>query len=838
MLKSSNLQEAIVSMELWQRFTSRARRAVLMAHDEAQRMGMQLISTEHLLLGLMRLREGIAAEILESLGVDLERLRSELRRQMEAETSGEGSSDVSFTPEAQRVLQRAYAEARQLGDYHIGTEHILIGLLREGRGAAYRLLRRHGADLPMVRHALREVSGRTEERRQEDGEAQSDTPTLDYFSRDLTELAREGKLDPIVDRDSETERLIQILCRRTKNNPCLIGEAGVGKTAIVEGLAQKIVSGQVPPLLHDKRVVALDLAGLVAGTKYRGEFEDRMKRVLEEIREGEGKIIVFLDELHTIVGTGAAEGAMDASNILKPGLARGELQCIGAATLDEYRKYIEKTPSLERRFQAVTVAEPSSEQTIDVLRGIRDRYEEFHGVRISDEALQAAVDLSVRYISDRALPDKSIDVIDEAASRVKLRHFKQQPEMTELSEKQADLERSMETALSPETYDLEEARRVDRRRRQIETEIAQLQRQWESSEEPMVLASDVADVVSMWTNIPVSALSQEETKRLLQMEEDLHKDIVGQEEAVRTVAKAIRRARAGVKDPRRPMGSFIFLGPTGVGKTLLAQTLAKFLFADRDALIRIDMSEYMEKFAVSRLVGAPPGYVGYEESGQLSEAVRRRPYSVVLFDEIEKAHPEVFNILLQIMEDGRLTDAQGRTVDFKNAVVIMTSNVGARTIATDRPLGFSTEESTRVARDRRRDYTRMKSKVTEELRKTFSPEFLNRVDDVVVFHALMPEEIEAIVDLELRNVTEQLAARGLRLEIGPGMRKQLCEKGYDPSMGARPLRRAVRELVEDPVAQHLLEEDKEQYNAVMRLDIQPDGEVMVEVEEESVTIPN
>ncbi len=823
-------------MELWQRFTSRARRAVLMAHDEAQRMGMQLISTEHLLLGLIRLREGVAAEILESLGLDLDRLRNELRRQMEAEPTGEvGRGDVQFTPEAQRVLHRAFAEARQMGDYHIGTEHIVIGLLREGRGAAYRLLRRHGADLAMVRHALREISGRSDDSAEEDGET-SETATLDYFSRDLTRLAREGKLDPIVGRETETERVIQILCRRTKNNPCLIGEAGVGKTAIVEGLAQKIVNKEVPPLLHDRRVVALDLAGLVAGTKYRGEFEDRMKRVLEEIRESKGKIIVFLDELHTIVGTGAAEGAMDASNILKPGLARGELQCIGAATMDEYRKYIEKTPSLERRFQAVKVQEPDAEQTIDVLHGIRDRYEEFHHVQITSEALQAAVDLSQRYISDRSLPDKAIDLIDEAASRVKLRHFKDQPEIGELVEEQEGLARSMEEALSPETYDIEEAQRADVRRRQIEAQIVELQREWDESEQPLVLAEDVADIVSMWTNIPVSALTQEESQRLLGMEDALHEDVVAQDEAIRTVAKAIRRARAGVKDPKRPAGSFIFLGPTGVGKTLLAQTLAKFLFGDRDALVRIDMSEYMEKFAVSRLIGAPPGYVGYEESGQLSEAVRRRPYSVVLFDEIEKAHSDVFNILLQIMEDGRLTDAQGRTVDFRNTVVIMTSNVGARSITVDRPVGFATAESDKAKRDRRKDYARMKTKVTDELRKTFSPEFLNRVDDVVVFHALTPAEIEAIVELELRNVRDQLSARGLKLEVTERMHELLAEEGYDPNMGARPLRRAVRQYVEDPVALRLLQHDKEHFSGVMRIDVDADGEVTVEIHEDSVTV--
>ncbi|MFP3904159.1 MAG: ATP-dependent Clp protease ATP-binding subunit [Armatimonadota bacterium] len=812
-----------------------------MAHDEAARMGQQLISTEHLLLGLMRLREGVSAEILQWLGIDLDRLRNDLRRQMEVQGSGQASADVSFTPEAQRVLQRAYAEARSLGDYHIGTEHILIGLLREGRGAAYRILRRHGADLPVVRQALREISGRDEdeeERTSEEGDESSETPAIDYFSRDLTEMAREQKLDPTIGRNVETERVIQILCRRTKNNPCLIGEAGVGKTAIVEGLAQKIVNGDVPDLLRNKRLVSLDLAGLVAGTKYRGEFEDRMKRILDEIRENEGRIIVFLDELHTIVGTGAAEGAMDASNILKPSLARGELQCIGAATMDEYRKHIEKTASLERRFQAVKVHQPDQEEALEVLEGIRDRYEDYHRVEFTPQALRAAVKLSDRYITERALPDKAIDLIDEAAARVKLRHFKQRPPVVELLQEREEAERAMEEALAPESLDLDEAEKFDERRRQVEEEISQIEANWQEEEEvPLVVAEDIADIVSMWTNIPVSSLTQEESKRLLDMEDELHKDVVGQDQAIEAVSKAVRRARSGVKDPRRPMGSFIFLGPTGVGKTLLAQVLAQFLFGDRDALIRIDMSEYMEKFSVSRLVGAPPGYVGYDESGQLSEAVRRRPYSVVLFDEIEKANHEVFSILLQIMEDGRLTDGQGRTVDFRNTVIIMTSNVGARNITADKQVGFSTEAELARLKETQKDYKRMKQKVTDELKNTFSPEFLNRLDDVVVFHALTQEQIAQIVDLELQNVRKQLADRDLQMELTDRMRELLVEEGYNPDMGARPLRRAVRNYVEDPVATMLLEHEDEldEYETVV-VDVGEDKEPKVELATESMPV--
>lgn len=780
-------------MELWQRFTSRARRAILLAHHEATRSRAQLIGTEHMLMGLLRLGEGLAMEVLESAGIAVEAMRVDLGEQMEAGGSEEKSRELSFTPDATQVLSLAYAEARHLGDPHIGTEHILLGLLRLGKGPAYRLLRKHGAELRQMRHLVREMSGATEG--QERGRRKSKTPHLDHFSRDLTELARRGELDPIIGRETEMERVIQILCRRTKNNPCLIGDAGVGKTAIAEGLAQRIADQQVPEPLKNRRVVALDLAGLVAGTKYRGEFEERMKRVMEEISNSQGMIIVFIDELHTVVGTGAAEGAMDASNILKPALARGELQCIGATTLDEFRKHVEKTPSLERRFQPIMVREPTSEETLAILQGIKDRYEEFHQIRYAPEALEAAIDLSERYITDRALPDKAIDLIDEAGSRVKLRQYQLPTDIQALTEEFPEVEGNAETAWA----------RYETSAPALEGLPSFDQQEAEEEHYPTVDREDIAYIASTWTGIPVTSLTEEESERLIRMEQVLHEDIIAQDEAINIISKAVRRARAGLKDPRRPTGSFIFLGPTGVGKTLLARVVAKFLFGDEDALVRIDMSEYMEKFSVSRLTGAPPGYVGYEESGQLTEAVRRRPYCVVLFDEIEKAHPEVFSILLQIMEDGQLTDAQGRKVDFKNAVVIMTSNVGARLISEDQRMGFTTEQREASARQRGRDYERMKAKVTDELKKTFSPEFLNRVDDVVVFHSLAPEQIEQIVDLELRSVYEQLARQGLTLTISEELRQHLVEEGYDPTMGARPLRRAIRATIEDPLAEKVLQ---------------------------------
>jgi len=784
---------------MWQRFTERARKVIFYAHEEAGRLGESFLTTEHLLLGLVRENDSVAARILERMGVSLNRIRSEVERQV---TRGDGrmGQDVQLTPRAKRVIDLAYDEARQLNNNYIGTEHLLLGLIREGEGPAARILAKLGVDLERTRREV--MSLQSDDSTVTSSRTRSRTPTLDEFGRDLTDLAKQDKLDPVVGRYTEIERVIQILSRRTKNNPVLIGEPGVGKTAIAEGLAQRIVSSDIPEMLKDKRIVALDLAGIVAGTKYRGEFEERMKRIIDEVRKAGGEVILFVDELHTLVGAGAAEGAIDASNIMKPALARGELQCIGATTMDEFRKHIERDAALERRFQPVQVREPSVEEAIDILKGLRDRYEAHHKVTIRDDALIAAARLADRYISDRCLPDKAIDLVDEAASRVRLQRTLPP---TELRAAKADLrEVNRELEALPNTYQYDRAIELQAQERFLKDKIADLEKQWEETREasePVVTEDEIAHIVFSWTGIPVSRLVETETAKLLNMEQSLHERIIGQDEAIEAVSRAIRRARSGLKDPKRPTGSFVFLGPTGVGKTELARALAAFLFSNEDNLIRIDMSEYMERFAVSRLVGAPPGYVGYEEGGQLTEAVRRQPYSIVLLDEIEKAHPEVFNILLQVMEDGRLTDAQGRQVDFKNCVLIMTSNIGAQLISGADGIGF---RSAKKVDEDARAYESMKNRVTEEMKKTFRPEFLNRVDEVMVFHSLTSAEILQIVDLLLKRVNEQLKSQGMNLEASDDVKEVLAKQGFDPSFGARPLRRAVQRLIEDPLSEEIL----------------------------------
>ena len=785
---------------MWQRFTERARRVVFFAQEEAGRLGENYVSTEHLLLGLVRENDSVAARILDRMGVSLGRIRSEIERQV---TRGDGrlGQDMQLTPRAKRVIDLAYDEARNLNNNYIGTEHLLLGLIREGEGLAGRVLQKLGVDLERTRREVMNL---------QDGDqtsitsprARSKTPTLDEFGRDYNELARQDKLDPCIGRDNEIERVIQILSRRTKNNPCLIGEAGVGKTAIAEGLAQRIISGDTPETLKEKRIVALDLAGLVAGTKYRGEFEERMKRVMDEVRKASGEVILFIDELHTLVGAGAAEGAIDASNILKPALARGELQCIGATTMDEYRKYIERDAALERRFQPIQVREPSIEETIEILRGLRERYEKHHSVTIDESALISAAQLSSRYITDRALPDKAIDLIDEAASRVRLRLAMPPLDLRGAKQELGKIQAELVSVPAGSNYD----RAPDlRSQEQAVTErVAELERRWheERQEMPTVVSEDeIAQIVYSWTGIPVSRLVEGETAKLLKMEDVLHGRLIGQHDAVVAVSKAIRRARSGMKDPKRPMGSFVFLGPTGVGKTELARALTAFLFETEDALIRIDMSEYMERFAVSRLVGAPPGYVGYDEGGQLTEAVRRRPYSVILLDEIEKAHPEVFNILLQVMEDGRLTDSQGRVVDFKNTIIIMTSNIGAQSIMSGPGIGFRELKSDG---ETQRSYDSMKNRIMEEMKRTFRPEFLNRVDDVIVFHQLTMDEILRIVDLMLDRVRQQMSHQQMDMEVAQEVRELLAQEGFDPQFGARPLRRAVQRLIEDPLSEEIL----------------------------------
>ena len=793
---------------MWQRFTERARRVVFFAQEEAGRLGENYVSTEHLLLGLVRENDSVAARILDRIGVSLGRVRSEIERQV-ARGDGRLGQDMQLTPRAKRVIDLAYDEARQLNNNYIGTEHLLLGLIREGEGLAGRVLNKLGVDLERTRREVMQLQDAEPATAGAatggDGKARpqrSRTPTLDEFGRDYTEMARNEKLDPVVGRNAEIERVIQILSRRTKNNPVLVGEPGVGKTAIAEGLANRIISMDVPETLKDKRIVSLDLAGLVAGTKYRGEFEERMKRVMDEVRKAQGEVILFVDELHTLVGAGAAEGAIDASNIMKPALSRGELQCVGATTLDEYRKYIERDAALARRFQMVKVAEPSVEEAVEILRGLRGRYEEHHKVQITDSALEASARLSDRYISDRFLPDKAIDLIDEASSRVRLRSAMAPQPLREAKQELVQIEKEINNL--PQKGEYDRSRFLEDQRTFLKTRIDEQQAAWDeqrASAQMTVGEDEVAQIVYAWTGIPVSRLVETETQKLLKMEEELHKRIISQHEAIVAVSKAVRRARSGLKDPKRPMGSFLFLGPTGVGKTELARALAALLFEKEDNLIRIDMSEYMERFAVSRLVGAPPGYVGYDEGGQLTEAVRRQPYSVILLDEVEKAHPEVFNILLQVMEDGRLTDSQGRVVDFKNTVIIMTSNIGAQIINKEQGIGF------RASAPRDEDpkaYEGMRARINDELKRVFRPEFINRVDETIVFHSLTSGDIRQIVEISLRNVRKNVSQQGMELVVTDAVHDKLAKDGYDPQYGARPLRRAVQRLIEDPLSEEVL----------------------------------
>jgi len=818
---------------MFERFTERARQVVVLAQEEARTLKHNYIGTEHILLGLLREEEGLAARVLESLDITVERVRAQVVRIVgsgEEVTSGQ----IPFTPRAKKVLELALREALSLGHNYIGTEHILLGLVRENEGVAARILLDFDADSEKIRNeVIRMLSGPGGRRSGSGsgsssgasgtsgagaasaaGEGKKSSKLLDQFGRNLTKLASDGKLDPVVGRETEIERIMQILSRRTKNNPVLIGEPGVGKTAVVEGLAQRIINSDVPELLKGKQIYTLDLAALVAGSKYRGEFEERLKKVMKEITQ-RGDIILFIDELHNLVGAGAAEGAIDAASILKPALARGELQTIGATTLDEYRKYLERDSALERRFQQIRVEQPSTDETVQILRGLRERYEQHHKVDITDEALQAAAELADRYIADRQLPDKAIDLIDEAASRMRIKTMTSPPVYRELESEIETTRRDKEAAI--EAQEFEKAASLRDTERQLTNKKREMEEAWERGESdqprPAIGEEEIADIVSMWTGIPVFKLTEAETAKLMRMEDELHKRVIGQHAAVEVISKAMRRSRAGLKDPKRPTGSFVFLGPSGVGKTELARTLAEFLFGDEDSMIRIDMSEYMEKHAVSRLVGSPPGYVGYDEGGQLTEAVRRKPYCVLLLDEIEKAHPDVFNILLQILEDGRLTDAQGRTVDFRHAIVIMTSNIGASEIARNTPLGFAvSEDETGIT------YDDMKNRIMGELKKVFRPEFLNRIDDVIVFHKLQKDEIKQIIELLLLRIRQSLADRELQLELTDDAKDFLVDKGWDPSMGARPLRRAIQRYIEDPLADFVLREE-----------LTPGGTVMVEI---------
>ncbi|MDI9512256.1 MAG: ATP-dependent Clp protease ATP-binding subunit [Bacillota bacterium] len=787
-------------MAFFGRFTERAQRALIYAQEEARALGHNYVGTEHLLLGLLKEGEGAAAQVLKELGLDIDTCR----RQIE-ELTGKGDFNFTegfgYTPRTKRVMELSFYEARNLGHNYVGTEHLLLALVREGEGVAARILSDFGADFKKLRSQVLNI---LKEEGAEDHQATAkkggtSTPVLDQYGTDLTYLASEGQLDPVIGREKEIERVIQILSRRTKNNPVLIGEAGVGKTAVAEGLAQRIQEGNVPELLKDKKIVTLDMPGMLAGAKYRGEFEERLKNVMSEIKKNKD-IILFIDEMHTIIGAGAAEGAIDASNILKPALARGEIQAIGATTIDEYRKHVEKDPALERRFQPVNVGEPSKEETVQILFGLRDRYEAHHKVRITDGALRAAVELSDRYITDRYLPDKAIDLIDEAASRVRLQAFTAPPDLKEMESRLEDLHKEKEEAVMNQNY--EKAAQIRDEEQKLKNQLEEMKSNWAKKSTvntETVKEEEIAHIVASWTGIPVKKLTEEEADRLLNLEETLHKRVIGQDEAVKAVSRAIRRARAGLKDPNRPVGSFIFLGPTGVGKTELCKALAEVLFGDEDAMIRLDMSEYMERHTVSRLVGSPPGYVGYDDGGQLSERVRRKPYSVVLFDEIEKAHPDVFNILLQILEDGRLTDSKGRTVDFKNTVIVMTSNVGAHSLRKQKSIGFGSGDNMAAS-----EYQKMKDNIMEDLKKTFRPEFLNRLDETIVFHSLEEDHLKQIVKIMVDSVSARLEEKDIYLEVTDAAKEFMTSEGFDPTYGARPLRRVIQRLLEDNLSEEIL----------------------------------
>lgn len=791
---------------MFDRFTERARKVIILAKEEAKRFNHDYIGTEHILLGLIKEGESVAAAVLQNLGLSLDTIRLEVEKLVQFGPSTIVSGDIPFTPKAKKVIELAMDEARRLGHNYIGTEHLLLGLIKEGEGVASHVLINVGLDLNKVRSEVIKLLGSSAPSHEGAGfpgggsvakGSKTKTPALDAFGRDLSQLARAGKLDTVVNRLDEIERVVQILARRTKNNPVLLGEAGVGKTAIVEGLAQRIVANDVPEVLLDKRIVVLDLALMVAGTKYRGQFEERIKGVMDEIRRAEN-VIIFIDELHTLVGAGGAEGAIDASNILKPALSRGEIQCIGATTLDEYRKYIEKDAALARRFQTINVDPPTVEETIEILKGLRDRYEAHHRVKLTDEALEAAAKLSDRYVSGRFLPDKAIDLIDEAGSRARL-SVTRLPKDLKKHEAQIE-ELKMEKEAAIKAQDFEKAAKLRDEERKAKEELTKIKKSWKESKSEVEISvgeEEIAYIVSKMTGVPLHRLEEKETTRLLRMEEELHKKVIGQDEAIRAIAHAVRRSRSGLRNPRRPIGNFIFMGPTGVGKTLLARALAEFMFGDQDAMVQIDMSEYSEKFNVSRLVGAPPGYVGYEEGGQLTEKVRRRPYSVVLMDEVEKAHPDVFNILLQVMEDGRLTDSFGRRVDFRNTVLIMTSNVGVDLWKRQGDLGFKpkSEEET---------YESMKAKFMEEAKKAFRPEFLNRVDDMIVFHQLSREDLEKIIQIEFTEVSERMKAKKMELVLTPEVISFLIEKGYDPTYGARPLKRTIQRYIENVLAEEIL----------------------------------